>query len=632
MRITFFLLLLMITCIQVQAFDKNKAYISTFNQKTKLTIENNHPVAISTFEIVFKFINENDIALHHSYSIYYSHFDKLDNLRAYTKNPDQNGKLKTIHIKDFKYSNASSRSVFYDDQTQVDIDFLGLAPGSEAVVNYTMSTQELHFTDPMIFGYYLPIENLSYELEVPEEFDISFIEKNMPAGLVKQNMIKNKKSTLYTWQANDIDSYKSYDNAPSYLYYAPHIVYKINSVQLRQEKFSIANSPQDLFNWYIQNIKHVNAQTTPRIQSLADSIAKGATTEIEKVERVYNWVKSNIRYVAFEAGMEGIVPREADAICAKRYGDCKDMSSTQYALLRALKIPAYMVWIGTRRIPYSYSEVPLKNTDNHMIAAYKNKGEWIFLDATDPNGIFGLPADHIQGKQAMIRINDTTYELAYVPVVPATTNQLSETSIFTLQNNDVAIQSTSTYHGLIAGNLANKLHYLTDKEKTDLAKNIIKSVSNNALLQSYTFPEKGFTNKGEIQLQYTIPNYVKEVGQEKYINMFTDKSFMNSHIKEENRIAPFSFEYNSQTNNTYILTIPAGYTISYMPESLSYHHENFGFQISYSVANQQLLCKQEVYANFPDLLMKPELFSAWNTFIKQLNKAYKESVILEKRN
>src|SRR5581483_12039727 len=103
---------------------------------------------------------------------------------------------------------------------------------------------------------------------------------------------------------------------------------------------------------------------------ITDSLVANQPTELAKVKSIYYWVINNIKYVAFEDGMQGYIPRQADSICMKRYGDCKDMASIITAMLSVAKIPSYLTWIGTRDIPYSYDDVPLPMADNHMIATY----------------------------------------------------------------------------------------------------------------------------------------------------------------------------------------------------------------------------------------------------------------------
>ena len=84
-----------------------------------------------------------------------------------------------------------------------------------------------------------------------------------------------------------------------------------------------------------------------------------------------------------------------------------------------------LCWIGTREIPYSYSELATPAVDNHMIAAYKKGDEYIFLDATDRETRYGLPTSFIQGKEALIN-NGTEFKIVKVPVVEAKKNQVDD--------------------------------------------------------------------------------------------------------------------------------------------------------------------------------------------------------------
>ncbi|MEZ5046740.1 MAG: DUF3857 domain-containing protein [Chitinophagaceae bacterium] len=634
MKKSFFLLLIAVLGVYSQSHAKystNSAYMSLYSQKIDLDTKDTALETRIQYQLIFKFNDAKAITLHHNYSIYFSFFEKLEEIEVITKNPQADGKIKTIKQNKFKSVNAKSSSVFYDDMQEINIDFLGLTVGSEAIINYTVSTLEPHFTEAMTFKNYLPVEKVYYELTVPDNIQVSFIEKNIDDKLKIIKTKEEKKSkTVYTWTANEVDEEKGFDSAPARLYYTPHILYKVDEYTRKNKTYEVSKNPKALYTWYTHNIKDINLKESSRIKTLADSITMGASSEKEKAKRVYEWVQKNIRYVAFEAGMEGLVPREAENVCNRRYGDCKDMSNLQYALLKAAGVKAHLTWIGTRRIPYTYSEVPLKNTDNHMIASYKDGNEWIFMDATDPNGIFGLPADHIQGKEAMIYISPSEYELYVVPVIKSSKNYSTEKALIKPIENDIEVSSKTYYGGVIAGNLANHLYYLTDEEKKDYAKGTAKRVSNNAKLNTFTLPKQENIEGKEFLLSYSIPSYIKEVGKEKYINLFLDKPFLSDAIDINDRNVPYAFKFNVKSVSDYTLEIPEGYKVSYIPENVSYKNALFGFDISYKKENNHLICTHQLYTEFPDLIMQPDKFPEWNQFIKKMTLAYKESVILEK--
>ncbi len=84
------------------------------------------------------------------------------------------------------------------------------------------------------------------------------------------------------------------------------------------------------------------AAVTPAIQALADSIA-GNAQGLDAARLIYNWVTSNIRYVAVYLSIEdGWVPHAADAVLKAGYGDCKDYTVLMQALLAARGIKADM--------------------------------------------------------------------------------------------------------------------------------------------------------------------------------------------------------------------------------------------------------------------------------------------------
>lgn len=607
----------------------NSFYMSLFSQKTEIIIKDTAPITKTKYELIFNINDERAVAIFHSYTLYYSFFDKLEDLKVYTVNPQPGGKSKRIDIKDFTTNNATSSSVFFDDQKEININFLGLTVGSQAHIEYTVTTSETHFTDVMYIRSYMPIEKLQYELTVPKNVHVSFLEKNMIPDLVRYTKEEKKNETIHYWSSANIDEEKRYDDAPSRAYYSPHIIFKIDDYEHKGKLRRIAKSPQDLYDFYVHNIREVNKQRSPVLKQLADSIVAGAQSEREKVKRIYDWVKTNIRYVAFEAGYGGYVPRQATLVCNNKYGDCKDMSSLQFGLLQELGIEGHLTWIGTRAIPYTYDEVPLMNVDNHMILSVKDGSDWVFLDGTDPNGVYGLPAPHIQGKEAMIYLTDSTYTLAKVPVIDSKINLMTDTIVIQLKGNDLQVKSTSRYHGLIAGVIGNSLMYMTEKDKEDFAKETARRVSNNAILSAHTVPSDGSYIAAPFGLEYSVKNYVREIDKEKYMNPFLVKEFQNDHISDTDRIAPVSYKYNLSSSTTYMVAVPEGYKITYQPKNTIFKQAHFGFEVSFTQSGQYMICHQTNYINLPDLLLHKEEFTQWNLYVKKLNELYSETIIFE---
>jgi transglutaminase-like putative cysteine protease len=608
----------------------NSAYLQKYFQRTEILLRDSTPTIKTSYSLVFKFNDEKAVSLFHNYAIYISSFETVNDIEVYTKNPQANGKMKTIDIKDFKMTNARSSSIFYDDEKEMNIDFLGLTVGSEAYVKYTTTTNETHFTEPMIFSYYLPVQEKKFELIVPKEVNISFIEKNiLPTTYTFEKNIK-KSETIYTWLAKDIEEEKSLESPPARMAYLPHVLFKIDDYSVKEKKIAVSKTTKDYFDWIANSIKLINNKPDEKLKLLADSMTQNCKTDKEKIIKVYDWVKKNIRYVAFENGMEGLIPREATLVCDRRYGDCKDMSSLQNGLLKALNISAYLTLLGTRKIPYTYDEVPLKNTDNHMIASVKLDGKWYFLDATDPNGFYDIPSGQIQGKQALICKSKSEFELVTIPITASSVNTFKEENNLKLENATLNVKSKSNFKGLFGNSLANQILYLSENDKEDYGKGLIKGISNNAQLMLFDIDKKDNAYEMGYTLDYKINNYAKEVGDELYLNILLDKNLSSMSIKEPNRTIPYAFAYNTNYEVIYKLYIPSQYKVSYLPENFNVSTSSYGGSIMYTKTDTEITCTQKIFINLPNLDMPASEFATWNNFIKQLNKAYKESIALKK--
>lgn len=144
---------------------------------------------------------------------------------------------------------------------------------------------------------------------------------------------------------------------------------------------------------------------TPEIEAKAEEITKGATSKRDEVERLYNWVTTEVRYVALFLGMGGIEPHESGQILANRYGDCKDHAVLFAAMLKARGIDSELVLINGSN-GYSLPQVPTIANFNHMITYVPSLD--LYLDTTSgmvrfgqlPLGDYGKPVLHVTAKGA----------------------------------------------------------------------------------------------------------------------------------------------------------------------------------------------------------------------------------------
>ncbi|MES2513011.1 MAG: transglutaminase-like domain-containing protein, partial [Bacteroidota bacterium] len=189
-------------------------------------------------------------------------------------------------------------------------------------------------------------------------------------------------------------------------------------------------------DWFNELIKDNIKLKSQSINTIKTVVQKDLNEE-EIIKAVFNYVRSNVKYVDIENGLEGFRPRDVNDVLEKKYGDCKDMASLICQVLKYFKIDASLTVIAT--INYRYkTDFPCLSSANHAICVVKTKtNKTYFLDATNKTGTFDMPSEFIQG-QPYFSVNDKGGVLGIVPVIHSDKNYSKTTLNLTVSNSSLA--------------------------------------------------------------------------------------------------------------------------------------------------------------------------------------------------
>ena len=133
---------------------------------------------------------------------------------------------------------------------------------------------------------------------------------------------KEKNKTSYKFVFENLKKHKGESTSESYLFYAPHIKLVIDhDIDKNNQKIQMLHDPQSLYDFNYPFISKLKGLTDSDLKKTIDSISNEVTTVEDKAKRIYYWVKKTIKYIAFESGFQGYIPREADDIFTKKYGE-----------------------------------------------------------------------------------------------------------------------------------------------------------------------------------------------------------------------------------------------------------------------------------------------------------------------
>ncbi len=587
------------------------------------------PVAESEYNIDMMMLTDNNSKMVSRYRVSHSGYSELASLDAYSKIPVKNS-FKKIKVEDIKTSSTQQSNIFLGDTKESVFDFPALTQNSIAHLEYTLLHKDAHLITPFFIPNGMPVFQTSYTVVVPNGIYINYIVKNDFDNKFQFTTEKKQKETIYKWTRNNVKNVDDYYTAPDDRYYMPHIIIHVTGYDDKSGKQNFLSSLDDLYKWNFSFTKEINQQLDPSLKSLVDSLTSGVSDPYQKTVKIYKWVQQSIKYIAFENGVEGFRPRNAADVLIKRYGDCKDMASILTQMLNLAGLKGHYTWIGTRDIPYKYSEIPLPIVDNHMISSVQLNGKWYFMDATNPYATLELPPSSIQGKEALIALNDKEYKIVNVPIANPEVNSMEDSTFITFAPSGIKGYEKVNYLGYFGQDVYTSISYRNEKEKEDYVKSRMGKGSNKFILGKFEINRSETDMQhANISAEFEIPDYSKKVGDNYYINLNLEKLMENQAVDLDKRKVPIEHEFKYIIRQHHILTIPDNFKVSFVPEDFFMENEMISIRIKYKVEKSRVIATQEVVNK--TLLIEPSQFPAWNIPMKAVMPQYKQSVVLEKQ-
>ena len=566
---------------------------------------------------------------HANESVYYSDFDPILEFEAATLLPTSSTykktKVSTIETKDIVQP-----GIFYGGYKRKDFAFPSLAQGAIGRLEYTKQITDAHLLTPFYFEDDIEVRQARFTVTFPAEVKVKYKVFGEKTDNISFKEERINKDTRYTWTLNNVQPYKSEENEPSRPFSAAHVLVMVESYQYKGKTITVASDVADLYGWYGTLIKTIPAQGSDALlKELVQKLTASCTSDQEKIKIIFQWVQRNIKYIAFEDGMAGFVPRAANDVFIKRYGDCKDMANILKVMINMAGIDAYHTWIGTRSKPYSYADVPCAISDNHMICSVKLNDEYVFLDATNSFVTFGKPSSMIQGKEALIGINEKDFKVLKVPVVNYRHNQRIDTAHLELKPNGVQ----GSFHSVLTGYRKDDLEISELKaqirQEREAIRDFFKLGGNNIDIDDVKLSGLGDQNVvGSADFNFFQPGYYKTSGDKMYVNMNLNKTLPGEKIDLAKRTRLWEADYGYEDHSVTFLKLPEGSKIGTLPPNVDKKWDAFGVACSYTVEGNVIRLEKKVYADF--LYLPKEKFNQWNEFVQAVTAIHSQSITITK--
>lgn len=602
---------------------KPKSFIVYKEDFYTLDVKNNMP-SVVLFSQERKYVGDKDNPFVNQNRIDYTDsFEEVSDIDAFTIS-SQNDKYK---VRNIQTEDREIDGIFYHDMKYKYFYFPNLKDDSETYCSYKKTFKVPQLLDTYYFKDNIDCKDSKVTLKVSNTIEIGYTLQGDDTNLIQFSTSKEGDFTLYTWQLLNSSKVDYVEEAPNPSYFLPHLIFYIKNYTVNSVKYEVLGSVDNLYKYYYKNIKDINKTDQSALKNYTEELIKGLNSDFDKTKAIFDYVQTKIHYVAFEDGMGGFIPRDAAEVFQKKYGDCKDMANLLNEMLHYANIESFISWIGTRHNNYTYEKVPTPIVDNHMITVAKIADQYFFLDATGQFSIFPGFTPFIQGKQALLKIDENNYKIIPVPVIAADENKTTGKIQYQFDGDVLKGEALFLLKGFSKMNFLGTYKHTIDQDNTlklYLSQYIAGINTKDIVVKNDDLSQ----NPLEIKHAFDLEKWTKRVGNQIIFKPILFFPFSNERIDVEKRKIPLEFDFKKSFDYDYEIMIPENYILEYSPDNYEFSNDLMSVKITYSHQNNKIVVSQHLKIN--TLLLERNHFSDWNTAIKGITKQYNQNIILTK--
>jgi hypothetical protein len=338
----------------------------------------------------------------------------------------------------------------------------------------------------------------------------------------------------------------------------------------------------------------VPATPNAQVKAEADRVTAGATSEADKLTKLYAYVAHDIHTVDVPLGEAGYEPHAPELVIQNKYADQRDKVGLLLAMAAAENIHGLPVLVRTGHVPV-ISSVPTIAQFDRVVAKMTADGKEVWLDPTDEHGQYNVVA---YGQENLVLpIEKGGAELGQRPALDPSTSIAKKTIKYVLSPNgdlsmDEALEATGTY----ATQLQEELRPLKGENldrwfQKEAAGTSAAAVDKGHQVGDTSSVAGAFTMSQKV----SIPGFSQAQGTFRVLelpSMAIGMDMPQTGLSE--RKYPLMIGSPRMEQGEVSVQVPAGWKVAYVPPKLEGNADGTKYTSECTAAGQTVTCKGEI--------------------------------------
>lgn len=246
-------------------------------------------------------------------------------------------------------------------------------------------------------GYFKSVERSDFRIEIPQNIEMR--ERNNFNGNLNKNTVGDK--VVYSISLNNKKAVIKEPLSPSIREVLP--IMMTAPAEMCYDSFCGSMKDWNSYGLWIASLLRGRDKLAPDFVTKLKDMVKGAKTDKEKIQIVYDYLQNNTRYVSIQLGIGGYQPIDALEVSRMGFGDCKGLTNLMKAMLTSIGVESnYCVIRLDEKEKDIYPDFPGFHQLNHVILMVPQQNDSIWIECTSQTYPLGYIHQGIAGHNAIV--------------------------------------------------------------------------------------------------------------------------------------------------------------------------------------------------------------------------------------